>query len=285
MCSVAIRHGATDVNFTMRTPKRPAEHSTTTQTSSALAWLSDTAAVQTHCEETRSVVARLLASGGGFARVPNFLPKSVAEACNEMLTGLPAAAWELMSRDEQDDEGQAIEHSFQFAEPEDHPETLGLLAKAVAKIYPELVPSFSAATYGRGNFIHPHDDKAHVAVQLGGGEEVLHSRKYAAVLYLAKGWKRQWGGAFVDLEGEAEHVPAFNSLIIFEVPRMHFVAPVLSDARRRLSLFGWWLEAGQLYELDGEESGDEEKERGSRKGSRKRTHAKDEGGRKAGRRR
>ena len=116
----AIRHGATDVNFTMRTPKRPAEHSTTrtpkrpaehsttTQTSSALAWLSDTAAVQTHCEETRSVVARLLASGGGFARVPNFLPKSVAEACNEMLTGLPAAAWELMSRDEQDDEGQAV---------------------------------------------------------------------------------------------------------------------------------------------------------------------------------
>ena len=80
-------------------------------------------------------------------------------------------------------------------------------------------------------------------------------------------------------------MPAFNSLIIFEVPRMHFVAPVLSDARRRLSLFGWWLEAGQLYELDGEESGDEEKERGSRKGSRKRTHAKDEGGRKAGRRR
>jgi hypothetical protein len=51
-----------------------------------------------------------------------------------------------------------------------------------------------------------------------------------------------------------------------QVPRMHFVAPVLSATRRRLSLFGWWLAPGQLYELDtaeGEsESGGEEGEEG-----------------------
>ena len=47
-----------------------------------------------------------------------------------------------------------------------------------------------------------------------------------------------------------EHVPSFNSMVVFAVPRMHAVAPVLVDSRPRFSLFGWWLAAGKLYELD-----------------------------------
>ena len=48
------------------------------------------------------------------------------------------------------------------------------------------------------------------------GAETLHSRKYAGVLYLSKGWKSAWGGALVDLELESEMVPAYNSLVVFE---------------------------------------------------------------------
>ena len=68
-------------------------------------------------------------------------------------------------------------------------------------------------------------------------------------------------------------------------------APVLSDARLRLSLFGWWLEAGRLYELDGEapaEEEEEEEERGPRKRGQKRRaqQGREVGGRsKAGRKR
>ena len=51
------------------------------------------------------------------------------------------------------------------------------------------------------------------------GAETLHSRKYAGVLYLSKGWKSAWGGALVDLELEAEMVPAYNSLVVFEARR------------------------------------------------------------------
>ena len=72
---------------------------------------------------------------------------------------------------------------------------------------------------------NPHDDKAHVmladtsAGAAASGAETLHSRKYAGVLYLSKGWKSAWGGALVDLELEAEMVPAYNSLVVFEARR------------------------------------------------------------------
>ena len=39
---------------------------------------------------------------------------------------------------------------------------------------------------------------------------------------------------------------------------MHFVAPVLSATRRRLSLFGWWLAPGRLYELDSEDDSEDD---------------------------
>ena len=65
--------------------------------------------------------------------------------------------------------------------------------------------SFSVASYGRGDSIAPHDDKAHVEVEPeGGGRPVLHSRKYAGIYYLSRGRKAKYGGALVDLEGRGE---------------------------------------------------------------------------------
>lgn len=55
-------------------------------------------------------------------------------------------------------------------------------------------------------------------------------------------------------------MPSFNTLVVFQVPRMHGVAPVLVDGRPRLSLFGWWLAPGRLYDLDEEEEESEEED-------------------------
>ena len=211
-------------------------------------WLNDRAAVRAHLA-SHNALERLDADG--FVRIKNFLPAHVAEVAHDMCKN--HTAWEAMDDGEIAYRNDAVHHSFQFAEPDEHPKTLGVLAEAVAMLFDELVPSFSIAKYGRGDSIAPHDDKAHVDV-----DGVLHSRKIAGILYLAKNWKAKFGGALVDLEAEAEHVPSFNTFVAFKVPRMHFVAPVLVDNRPRLSVFGWWLQPGRLYELDvdGEEAGE-----------------------------
>ena len=220
--------------------------------SSPLEWLHDTAAVSAHMAEHR--VVERLEQGRGFARITSFLPAAVAEAAHTML--VEHDDWESMN-DGEVEYSDSVQHSFQFSEPEDHPETLGLLANAVALLFDDLLPSFSAAKYCQGDGISPHDDKAHVVVApKDGTKAILHSRKYAGVLYLSKGWKLKFGGALLDMEACVEHVPSFNSFVVFTVPRMHAVAPILHASRSRLSLFGWWLQPGRLYELDDEVSSD-----------------------------
>ena len=44
------------------------------------------------------------------------------------------------------------------------------------------------------------------------------------------------------------YVPQFNSVIALKVPRYHQVTPVSSN-RPRLSVFGWFLQPGRLYDL------------------------------------
>lgn len=44
------------------------------------------------------------------------------------------------------------------------------------------------------------------------------------------------------------HVPQFNSVVAFRVPRYHQVTPV-SSGQPRYSVFGWFLQPGQLYDL------------------------------------
>lgn len=168
---------------------------------SALSWLQDRTVVRAHMKSHQ--IDRQLKAGGGFARVTGFLPPAVAAEAHRLLT--EHSSWECMHDGEVNDRADSIAHSFQFAEPEDHPQTLGVLADAVAMLFEELVPSFSVASYGRGDSIAPHDDKAHVEVEPeGGGRPVLHSRKYAGIYYLSRGWKAKYGGALVDLEGRGE---------------------------------------------------------------------------------
>lgn len=51
------------------------------------------------------------------------------------------------------------------------------------------------------------------------------------------------GGAFVDVEAnDKKFVPEFNSLVLFKVPRRHYVEPVTQSDFPRYSVFGWFLD-------------------------------------------
>ncbi|CAJ1365176.1 unnamed protein product [Effrenium voratum] len=90
------------------------------------------------------------------------------------------------------------------------------------------------------------DDLAAVrrAVEQGARAPSVPFRRWvAAAYYLNKDWKPSFGGQFVDLESEegaAKHSPDFNTLVAFEVPRLHEVSAV-RKGHARYSLFGWWL--------------------------------------------
>lgn len=103
----------------------------------ALSWLADHEAVRAHCKQFK--IEQRLEQGGGIARITGFLPDHVAEACNAMVGGLSTSAWEPMCNEEEDGGSSVIEHNFSFAEPEDHPETLGLLADAVGTPHSQLL--------------------------------------------------------------------------------------------------------------------------------------------------
>jgi Rps23 Pro-64 3,4-dihydroxylase Tpa1-like proline 4-hydroxylase len=58
------------------------------------------------------------------------------------------------------------------------------------------------------------------------GRVVECSREVAVIYYLTKGWRSEWGGHLLDLEGGTTVVPEFNSAIAFTIPRYHQVTPV-----------------------------------------------------------
>ena len=115
-------------------------------TAAALAWLADHDAVRAHCKEFN--IEQRLKQGVGLARITGFLPPHVAEACNAMLNVLPADAWEPMTNEEEEGGASVIEHNFSFAEPEDHPDTLGLLADAV--------PTATATYHCHHPYLYPY---------------------------------------------------------------------------------------------------------------------------------
>lgn len=90
--------------------------------------------------------------------------------------------------------------------------------------------------YGPGHFLSPHTDANRDQVRLA-----------AQVLGLTRDWASGWGGhlSLCTPEGDREALvpPSFNTLVLFSVPRWHFVSPVRTQARRgRHSFFGWLVE-------------------------------------------
>ena len=92
--------------------------------------------------------------------------------------------------------------------------------------------------YLKGDHITPHDDDVvesysredirQVMTEVGGRPPKTHStapwdRKIALILYFNKEWKGSWGGQLVDMKADKKILPLYNSLVLFQVPRMHCV--------------------------------------------------------------
>lgn len=72
--------------------------------------------------------------------------------------------------------------------------------------------------------------------------EIPYTRIVAMAYYLTRDWKCEYGGEFVDLETKVHHKPDFNTMVVFNVPRMHEVTAVRAPPGvLRHSIFGWWL--------------------------------------------
>uniref|UniRef100_A0A0G4I3J3 Prolyl 4-hydroxylase alpha subunit domain-containing protein n=1 Tax=Chromera velia CCMP2878 TaxID=1169474 RepID=A0A0G4I3J3_9ALVE len=193
----------------------------------------------------------LLDASDGVVHLRNFLPEKVARGAREVLEGIPESEWNPTeaSRDWKKND---IAHAFSSTKTaEGVPE----LTRIFSLFYPDSLNSFSAARYGSGHFIEPHDDRAYTDVMLEDGSVVSCSRTVALVYYLtADEWNEEHGGVFVDYEGGMRVVPEFNSLVAFRVPRYHEVTRVSpSCGRSRYSVFGWFLQEGRLYELKTQE--------------------------------
>jgi hypothetical protein len=67
------------------------------------------------------------------------------------------------------------------------------------------------------------------------------------MLFLTKDWSKDNGGCFKDCQQTEEkpedtHVPEFNTLLAFHVPRLYQITPVLAEAANRKCVFGWFLQ-------------------------------------------
>lgn len=114
--------------------------------------------------------------------------------------------------------------------------------------------AFQVGKYTEGHFIDAHDDAAYldvpdIADKALSKTTILCSRDIAMVFYLTKDWSADNGGCFIDLVGGEIITPQFNTCILFHVPRLHRVEPVLNSCVR-YSIFGWFFQKGRLYELD-----------------------------------
>ena len=98
--------------------------------------------------------------------------------------------------------------------------------------------------YGSGDHIEVHDDVAVKAFRMEDGSVQQCDRDIALILYLTKDWHASKGGVLIDRgpPGQPMHrefVPAFNTAIVFQVPRLHEVTPV-RVGEPRYSVFGWY---------------------------------------------
>lgn len=88
--------------------------------------------------------------------------------------------------------------------------------------------------YRRGHYLSPHTDANKDQVRL-----VAH------VIGLTPVWQAHWGGTLTLCTPAgipaARVSPSYNTLVLFEVPRWHFVSPVQAHASR-YSFFGWLVE-------------------------------------------
>lgn len=107
--------------------------------------------------------------------------------------------------------------------------------------------SFSASLYLPGDHSLPHND-----FLMRDGQP----RQVAFVWHLTKEWREDWGGEFFWCEKNRSVLPAFNTLLLFNVSlsSAHLVTLVSPHAKgKRLAISGWWHgQAGSAAETAAE---------------------------------
>ncbi|KAK3266960.1 hypothetical protein CYMTET_24449 [Cymbomonas tetramitiformis] len=199
----------------------------------------------------------------GVIKVENFLPPDVAEGVLQAFESAPKASWSVAQAKNdagrKEDGAGSVRHKYNVGDGtsdeqgssrfgEEAAATMNGLQSAIQSLFPFRRCSFQAGKYTKGCFIEPHDDVAYKDV-----DGVRYEREIAVIYYLTKDWNAEMGGCFVDLELGLEHVPAFNSLVAFRVPRLHQVTE-LYTSRDRFSMFGWFykpVHEGEVVENAG----------------------------------
>ncbi|OLP83378.1 Bifunctional lysine-specific demethylase and histidyl-hydroxylase NO66 [Symbiodinium microadriaticum] len=169
---------------------------------------------------------------GGVVRIPKILPDSVAQLALKTLQEMPRESWNLTQAD-RDASRNNVAH--RFSSRRFGSETLTHLFRVLGELLPGSAvlglqkadswsPSRNVPDRGRylhGDHIERHDDRQYTDVRMEDGSTVLCSRTVAVIWYLTPDWRKEWGGAFHDLETGEEILPEFNTLVAFHVPRFH----------------------------------------------------------------
>ena len=210
----------------------------------------------------------------GVVRVPDFLDPAAAEALATSLqddlewnlaTCLHSKAWDATPAEQEAIGLERVEamaiagkvddfrYLFDVVRIDDDPRVRrerGLLIDQLAEVWhrPEVLDLWSqlcgrgrvtdltinATRYRHGHFLTRHADAE-------------NPRRLAAfTLSLSKEWRAEWGGLlhFLGDDGDVKQsfAPSFNSLVMFHVPREHFVSAVAAYAPApRLTISGWLM--------------------------------------------
>ena len=171
----------------------------------------------------------------------NALPADLALEAQRFLAALPIEAWELASTVAQPLCGEAQPIAMRFRKNPQAEGVTALRERAESSIrrvltvrpYERLILNFSR--YDCGDHLDSHSD-----IPSG---SVCYHRRHAFVWHLSAGdWVQDDGGCFVDEEapqGEQVHVPRYNTIITFPVPRDHRVTPVVAHGKTRFAAYGW----------------------------------------------
>lgn len=201
-------------------------------------------------------------------QIKGVLPPRIADGAAAILARIADSKWNTLEWD--GDPGKpaldGIRAAHRFGAVVDPSDVHGgpELLKALSRLMPPADNKHSSFHLGRfeeGDFLAPQNDAAFCAVDAGtkdpakAGQILKCSRDVGVMLFLSKHRKESDGGLFRDLyyQHRADHkgmsyVPEFNSLIAYHVPRQYEVTPILSE-EPLLSVFGWYLQEGELYDL------------------------------------
>ena len=201
-------------------------------------------------------------------QIKGVLPSRIADGAAAIITRISDSKWNTLEGDGDASKPalDGIRSAHKFGAVVDPAGIHGgpELLKALSCLMPPAESkhaSFHLGRYEEGDFLAPQNDAAFCAVDAGSkdpakaGQILKCSRDVGVMLFLSKNRKESGGGILRDLyyQHRADHkgmsyVPEFNSLVAYHVPREYEITPVLSD-EPLLSVFGWYLQEGELYDL------------------------------------